>query len=244
LDSGQPEKAESHALKAISIVPDDLDLVICELLQGAAGYWLAQAYRSLGKLEQACDVLIDVLELMQSSKNYYGAANTISLIASMYQEMGKTNQAISLCQDAIRFNKENHWEEFPPSGLVNIVYADLLIDVGDYQAAQENLEKGRALVESINSIPIKDLVSSVETKVGNTTQLPKEFEIPLTSREVEVLILVAKGHSNREISERLFLSLDTVKGHNRKIYAKLGVKNRTQAVNKATALNIIPQQRI
>ena len=65
---------------------------------------------------------------------------------------------------------------------------------------------------------------------------------PLSPRELEVLQLIAEGLSNREISERLFLALDTIKGHNRRIYGKLGVKNRTQAVNKARSLNILPPQ--
>jgi LuxR family maltose regulon positive regulatory protein len=49
----------------------------------------------------------------------------------------------------------------------------------------------------------------------------------LSKRELEVLQLVAKGLSNREIGERLFLALDTVKGHNRRIYGKLEVRKRT-----------------
>ena len=61
-------------------------------------------------------------------------------------------------------------------------------------------------------------------------------------REIQVLELIAQGLSNCEISERLFLALDTVKGHNRRIYGKLGVKNRTHAVSKARALNILPPQ--
>ncbi|MCP4543232.1 MAG: LuxR family transcriptional regulator [Chloroflexi bacterium] len=65
---------------------------------------------------------------------------------------------------------------------------------------------------------------------------------PLSPRELQVLELVAKGLSNREISEQLFLALDTVKGHNHRIYGKLGVKNRTQAVNKAISLKIIAAQ--
>jgi LuxR family maltose regulon positive regulatory protein len=65
---------------------------------------------------------------------------------------------------------------------------------------------------------------------------------PLSPRELQVLQLIAQGLSNREISERLFLALDTVKGHNRRIYGKLGAKNRTQAINKARALNILPPQ--
>jgi LuxR family transcriptional regulator, maltose regulon positive regulatory protein len=64
----------------------------------------------------------------------------------------------------------------------------------------------------------------------------------LSPRELEVLGLIAQGLSNREIGERLFIALATVKGHNRRIYGKLGVKNRTQAVNKARSLNILPAQ--
>jgi LuxR family maltose regulon positive regulatory protein len=76
---------------------------------------------------------------------------------------------------------------------------------------------------------------------GRTTELsPSSLVEPLSQRELEVLQLIAQGLSNREISERLFLALDTVKGHNRRIYAKLGVKNRTQAINKARSLNILP----
>jgi LuxR family transcriptional regulator, maltose regulon positive regulatory protein len=52
----------------------------------------------------------------------------------------------------------------------------------------------------------------------------------LSERELEILRLVAAGLSNREIGERLFLALDTVKGHNRRIYEKLQVQRRTEAV--------------
>jgi LuxR family maltose regulon positive regulatory protein len=63
---------------------------------------------------------------------------------------------------------------------------------------------------------------------------------PLTQRELEVLQLIAQGLSNREISERLFLALDTVKGHNRRIFGKLSVQRRTEAVAKARSLGILP----
>ena len=62
---------------------------------------------------------------------------------------------------------------------------------------------------------------------------------PLSQRELEVLMLIAQGLSNREISERLFLALDTVKGHNRKIFDKLQVQRRTEAVACARALGLI-----
>jgi len=62
---------------------------------------------------------------------------------------------------------------------------------------------------------------------------------PLSQRELEVLQLIAQGLSNREISERLYLALDTVKGHNRRIYGKLLVQRRTEAVAKARSLGIL-----
>ena len=62
---------------------------------------------------------------------------------------------------------------------------------------------------------------------------------PLSQREIEVLELIAQGFSNHEIGEKLFLALDTVKGHNRRIFSKLEVKNRTMAIAKARSLTIL-----
>ena len=62
---------------------------------------------------------------------------------------------------------------------------------------------------------------------------------PLSTREVEVLALIAKGLTNQEIAARLYLSLHTVKAHARTIYAKLGVTSRTQAAAKGRALGIL-----
>jgi LuxR family maltose regulon positive regulatory protein len=60
----------------------------------------------------------------------------------------------------------------------------------------------------------------------------------LSQREIEVLRLIAQGLSNQEIGERLFLALDTVKGHNRKIFGKLQVQRRTEAVARARELGL------
>jgi len=62
---------------------------------------------------------------------------------------------------------------------------------------------------------------------------------PLSERELEVLHLVAAGLSNQEISERLFLALGTVKGHNQKIFGKLGVQRRTEAIARARELGLL-----
>ena len=62
---------------------------------------------------------------------------------------------------------------------------------------------------------------------------------PLSQRELEVLRLIAEGLSNDEISKRLFLALDTIKGHNRKIFDKLQVQRRTEAVARARELGLL-----
>ena len=62
---------------------------------------------------------------------------------------------------------------------------------------------------------------------------------PLSDRELEILQHIAAGLSNKEISDRLFISLATVKWHTSNIYGKLSVKNRNQAVVRARKLEII-----
>jgi LuxR family transcriptional regulator, maltose regulon positive regulatory protein len=62
---------------------------------------------------------------------------------------------------------------------------------------------------------------------------------PLSERELEILQLIAQGCSNHEICDRLFLAMPTVKGHNRNIFGKLQVKNRTQAVARARELSLL-----
>lgn len=52
----------------------------------------------------------------------------------------------------------------------------------------------------------------------------------LTTRELEILQLLARGHTNKEISEKIYLSIKTVEAHRSKIYAKLGFKTRADLV--------------
>jgi two-component system, NarL family, response regulator LiaR len=65
-------------------------------------------------------------------------------------------------------------------------------------------------------------------------------DLNLSKRELEVLQLMAEGLSNHEISERLYVSLSTVKTHSRNLFDKLGVARRTQAIDRAKKLFIIP----
>jgi len=62
----------------------------------------------------------------------------------------------------------------------------------------------------------------------------------ISKRELEVLELMASGLSNQEIAAHLFVSLNTIKTHSSRIFEKLDVRRRTQAVEKAKRLSLIP----
>jgi predicted ATPase/DNA-binding CsgD family transcriptional regulator len=72
------------------------------------------------------------------------------------------------------------------------------------------------------------------------TRAPEQPLIePLTSRELEVLELIANGLTNQQIADELILSVGTVKFYTSQIYGKLGVSSRTQAVARARALDMV-----
>src|SRR6188474_2765641 len=65
-------------------------------------------------------------------------------------------------------------------------------------------------------------------------------QLELSKRELEILNLLAQGHSNQEIAAKLFVSVSTVKTHIQNLFEKLDVKRRIQAIEKARSLNLIP----
>ena len=94
------------------------------------------------------------------------------------------------------------------------------------------------------------LTRKTETIVVREVQVPASSNFTLnetklralgiTRRELEILELMASGLSNREISERLFVSENTVKTHSSRLFDKLSAKRRTQAVQLGKELGLIP----
>ena len=83
-------------------------------------------------------------------------------------------------------------------------------------------------------------VDKLLSAFAQSTDIPQSNSNELLSqRELEVLRLIAQGLSNDEISQQLFLALDTVKGHNRRIYGKLQVQRRTEAIIRARELGLL-----
>jgi len=68
----------------------------------------------------------------------------------------------------------------------------------------------------------------------------KIAQLGLSKREYEVLLEISKGLSNKEIAKQLFLSESTIKTHVSNILVKLDAKRRTQAIQKAKTLRVIP----
>jgi DNA-binding NarL/FixJ family response regulator len=95
------------------------------------------------------------------------------------------------------------------------------LDSGD--AADELRREARAGRHDAES------AEAVLTAAGHRSPKRAPFSAGLTAREVEVLRLVAQGRSNREIADELFIAQKTARNHVERVYAKLGVNNRTQA---------------
>ena len=70
----------------------------------------------------------------------------------------------------------------------------------------------------------------------------KAAAIGMTHRELEILELIAAGLSNREIAERVFVSENTVKTHSSRVFAKLGARRRTRAVQLGKDFGLIPSK--
>lgn len=83
----------------------------------------------------------------------------------------------------------------------------------------------------------KEIYVSDAEFIQDRNQLEK---LNLSKREMEVLELIAQGCSNQEIASQLFVSLPTIKSHSSKLFEKLDVNRRTQAVEKAKRLKLIP----
>jgi LuxR family maltose regulon positive regulatory protein len=97
----------------------------------------------------------------------------------------------------------------------------------------------RAQLQTAPATPLSEALRQCLPQEVEIEPLPMGTTEALSTRELAVLRLIALGCSNQEISERLFISLHTVKTHARHINSKLGVERRTQAVARAKGLGLL-----
>jgi ATP/maltotriose-dependent transcriptional regulator MalT len=152
----------------------------------------------------------------------------MALEALALQAQGDKDQAVHLICDALSLAA--------PGGFIR-----LFVDEGRPMA--HLLSQGAALGRMPDYLgKVLSVCKAEEHKSEVTSSLPPPAQPliePLSRRELEVLQLIAQGLSNQEMSERLVLALETVKGHNKKIFGKLQVQRRTEAVARARELGLL-----
>jgi LuxR family maltose regulon positive regulatory protein len=124
-----------------------------------------------------------------------------------------------------------------------LVKAEILEHLGDHQTAEASLREVGTLVRGRADAGVAPtLLASAERNAGVAVTSRHEgcaVGEELTSKELEVLRLLATRLSRREIGERLYVSLNTVKTHQRAVYRKLGVGDRRAAVSRARELGLV-----
>jgi LuxR family maltose regulon positive regulatory protein len=180
-------------------------------------------------LGEARVLIQPALEQSQASGLMFNATRLLLLDALALYAQGETASAITTLKRAVVLAEpENYVRSF--------------LDLG--KPMEEFLSwslEGKALDEPHQQAYVSKLLSRFDTNVSVEIKQPIGDSLiePLSQRELEVLRLIAKGLSNREISERLFLALSTVKGHTRIIFDKLQVQRRTEAVARARELGLL-----
>ena len=96
---------------------------------------------------------------------------------------------------------------------------------------------GLKLTKKKETVVVKEIPVPAQPFALNEARLR---ELGITRREREILELIAGGLSNREIAEKLFVTENTVKTHSSRLFDKLSAKRRTQAVQIAKELGLIP----
>ena len=90
------------------------------------------------------------------------------------------------------------------------------------------------------TIVVKEVLVPAEAPVPFAPNTAHQQTLGITARELEILTLIARGLSNREIATQLFVSENTVKTHCARAFDKLGAARRTQAVQRGKELGLLP----
>ena len=98
---------------------------------------------------------------------------------------------------------------------------------------------GRRLTREREKVVVREVLVEVPAPVEFTRDHAKVESLGLTPRELEILELIARGLSTREIAELVHVSENTVKTHSSRVFDKLGARRRTQAVQLGKTLRLI-----
>jgi NarL family two-component system response regulator LiaR len=90
------------------------------------------------------------------------------------------------------------------------------------------------------TVVVKEVLVPAQAPAPFAPNTARQQTLGITARELEILALVARGLSNREIATQLFVSENTVKTHCARTFDKLGAARRTQAVQRGKELGLLP----
>jgi LuxR family maltose regulon positive regulatory protein len=178
-------------------------------------------------LRQALSLLARLLAAAEKAGWVHETIKIMVLQALVFAESNEKGKAVLSLGDSLRLAQ--------PGGFIR-----LFVDEGPSMARLLSYAAAHGIMPEY----IGKLLAAFESegrKSQDRSDLPSAQHLiePLSQRELEVLQLMSQGLSNREICERLFLALDTVKGHNTRIYCKLQVQRRTEAVARARELGLL-----
>jgi ATP/maltotriose-dependent transcriptional regulator MalT len=162
-------------------------------------------------------------------------------IARLLIETGRVQQGLEILFFVQDQNEVEHETCVRAQLLLELARQKLPTDqlaVAQKRGRQKNLHTELNSVQSLIILEIP--LNNDSLKRDHVLQAANQSWIePLTPREMEVLEPMSEGLTNRQIAERLIVSVGTVKSYTSQIYGKLGVANRTQAVAQARTLNIL-----
>jgi LuxR family maltose regulon positive regulatory protein len=194
-----------------------------------AARWFIAANRP----QEALNLLAHLLSRMEEQGRVHLVIESLLLSALAHRKLGDPARATACFERSLALAE--------PGGYVR-VFLDEGPPVGPLLQAAARTERtsdyARRLLAALEAEASQGARDGLPPRTS-PSQPPGIVE-PLTERELELLGLIAKGLSNQEIAQRLFVALPTVKWHTGNIYGKLGVRRRTQAVARARSLGILP----
>ncbi len=187
----------------------------------------ARVYLAQGDPSAALAVLEPLRQQVEAKGWKDEQLKVMVLQAVAARAQGEKEQAMHLLVDALAMAE--------PGGFIR-----LFVDEGLSMAHLLSTAAARGIMPDYIRKLLAAFESEKQQSENSSSPLPAQPLLePLSQRELEVLRLIAQGLSNQEISERLFLALGTVKGHNQKIFGKLQVQRRTEAIARARQLGLL-----
>ncbi|MBN1641116.1 MAG: AAA family ATPase [Anaerolineae bacterium] len=193
---------------------------------------LARVLLAQGKLQEVSALLRDLLWAAEDAGRTGSAIEALALLALARDAQGDSDRAQDALQRSLTLAE--------PEGYVR-VYVDAGQAMARLLLALARRDPGNPLLAYAQRLIASFVDQARAPGAGQLASGERAGLVePLSDREAEVLALLAEGLSNREIGQRLFISLPTVKSHTRNIYGKLGVHSRDQAVVQARTLGLLP----